>query len=220
MKKELRMSSASNSNSQTRRQLDELDALLERMLALPLSHLESSASARAAVDVDIPLPPTRTSFSEPVIRPTQPVEAPRPGEPTVQAWRVEMPATEPLSSEASASANIPSPLIFGQGISQASNEAFIPDSSPAPVPTFSPSSLSARIETSPTTTVAPPLPVVLWPIWLLNALFDAFACLFGPFGRWLTYPSVRNLMGWTGILMMLGAIGWALAEWYGIDWTR
>ncbi len=30
----------------------------------------------------------------------------------------------------------------------------------------------------------------------------------------------RNLLGWLGIAMIVGSLGWAAADWYGAAWTR
>jgi hypothetical protein len=65
-----------------------------------------------------------------------------------------------------------------------------------------------------------PLPVLLWPLWGFNRLFDVVFYLFGPLGGWLRRPFGRKVLGWLGILMILGAIGWGVADWYGMEWTR
>jgi hypothetical protein len=228
------MSSAQPPNSQTRHQLDELDALLQRMLALPLAGREEGNAPQPVVDAAIPLPPTRTNFADPIVRPMPPTQAPEPGEPAVQGWRVEFPrapetppaeAADNLASHlepnapAAATPALPAPMIFGQpsaggptpGDLTARPAAFERSFSPPAIPAASLSSRSAAAQ--------PPVPALLWPVLALNWVFDSIVCLFGPLGRWLTYPHVRNAMGWLGVLMTLSAIGWAVGEWYGFDWT-
>ena len=33
-------------------------------------------------------------------------------------------------------------------------------------------------------------------------------------------PTGRGILGWFGVLMILGAIGWAAFDWYRVDWNR
>jgi hypothetical protein len=54
---------------------------------------------------------------------------------------------------------------------------------------------------------------------LINKTFDVLAYLLGPVGASLRGPG-RNLLGWTGIVLIAAAAAWALGEWYGYDWPR
>jgi len=228
------MSPGQPPNNQTRHQLDELDALLQRMLALPLAGREEGNAPQPVVDAAIPLPPTRTTFADPVVRPTPPVEAPQPGEPSVQSWRVEFPrGPEGSSAEAGESIAghrepdapetvippLPAPMVFGQPSTAAPAPTDLPVRAPVFDRSFSPPPIPAARLSSRSATAEPPVPTLLWPIFALNRVFDGIVCLFGPLGRWLTYPRVRNTMGWLGVLMILSAIGWAVGEWYGFGWT-
>ena len=228
------MSSAQPPNNQTRHQLDELDALLQRMLALPLAGREDGNSPQPVVDAAIPLPPTRTTFAEPIVRPMPPTpEAPEPGQPSVQGWRVEFPHSPevppPEAADAPAdraepsaslptSAAVPAPMVFGQPSAPAPADP--PVRPPIFDRSFLPPPIPAARLSSRSAAAGPPVPTLLWPILALDWIFDSIVCLFGPLGRWLTYPRVRNAMGWLGVLMILGAVGWAVGEWYGFDWTR
>ena len=68
----------------------------------------------------------------------------------------------------------------------------------------------------------PGIPLWVWPFVLLNRIADGCLSLLGPPGRWLTTEGGKNFLGWTGVLMVLGAIGWGVADWlgYGFSWTR
>src|SRR5262249_23722874 len=59
--------------------------------------------------------------------------------------------------------------------------------------------------------------------WLLplvwgNRLFDACLVPFGPLGSWLRRSAGRNLLGWTGLLMLAATAGLALCDYLGWTW--
>jgi hypothetical protein len=111
-----------------------------------------------------------------------------------------------------------------------------PPAPPAGMPSFplalnhgqSPPSPAARDDAgipvpqwqAPKPTVEESVPVMIWPLVALNWIFDLLTYLLGPLGGWLRSAGGRNVLGWLGIVMIFGAIGWAIADWYGIDWTR
>jgi hypothetical protein len=43
----------------------------------------------------------------------------------------------------------------------------------------------------------------------INFVYDILTVILGPLGRWLRSPGGRALVGWAGILMLLGAAAWA-----------
>jgi hypothetical protein len=114
---------------------------------------------------------------------------------------------------ASTQAPYPFPVVFGQqpvGHAPLAANSTIPLALGVPTPQWQ----------IPTATAQPPLPFLLLPVLAVNRLFDAILYLFGPLGSLLRQPAGRNLLGWLGILMLLSAIGWGVADWYGLDWTR
>src|SRR5262245_17579856 len=149
------MSSAYTPNSQTRQQLDELDALLQRMLSLPLAHADGPEPTPPPAEASIPLPPTRRSFAQPLIRST-PSAISQSGQPAVEAWRVELPngmgmAPVPRGPDGvPASADIlqldsplrnlpvpgavPPPMIFGQPPTPSPQSVAVPPAPPTPPP--------------------------------------------------------------------------------------
>jgi len=50
-----------------------------------------------------------------------------------------------------------------------------------------------------------------------NRTFDHCTFWFGRPGRWLQGRTGRMALGWLGIGLLLGAVGWGLANWF--DWT-
>ena len=234
------------SHQQTSRELDELDALVQRMLSTPFSadepeKQESSKAAALSLEQFAPLPPTMKSPAPPVRTAVD--------KSVVYAWRAELPAAvaPPLDEPPMAL-----PVDTGEPVGMAEPRFFAPTAFPV-APTYSPPVLPAPVpypysvvfgqpiaapmqpvpvSAPPTTTIpspqwqAPkqpvrePLPFVLWPVYLLNKIFDLLSYFLGPLGTWLRQSSGRNVLGWLGILMVLGAIGWGAADWYGLDWIK
>lgn len=192
---------------QTRQQLDEIDTLLRRMLALPPLVGETPPAA----------PPPPSSYAPPHIRETPPAVAPAPGDPVVQSWRVEWPA-----AAAPVAPPPPSVVSWGAAVAAPAPPAAPPyavsmphvqQSAPPPVqgPTF--------VDQPPPSQLAPPLPGHLWPAVGVNWVFDALSYLLGPVGSWMR-GSGRPTLGWVGVLLLLAAAGWAVGEWTGVEWPK
>lgn len=224
-------------NQQTKQQLDELDALLQRMLALPVNAADRESAPPVQPAVFSPFPATLPLSQR----------APTNDDPIVQAWRVQAPVAEPngfastspppmaspvevplpaipeprffttppMTSPSAPATATPFPFSVVYGPQAASNMQS-PLSMPAPAAGL-PAPPWATQVASPE---QPPLSPGLWPLFALNKLFDLFTFLLGPLGTWLRQPSGRNTLGWLGVLMILGAVGWGVADWFGIDWTR
>jgi hypothetical protein len=198
-----------NSQLPTRQQLDEIDALLRRMLTLP--PLTGDAA-----------PPPPTSFpatppvSEAIVRETTP-----PQDAAVRSWRVEWPqqqAASPPPSVVAWGSPVPKPTALPPWATNAT-----PAAPPPPVAV-------------PVVAAQPPQPVISTPplaepvggdggsfaiamLKLVNGIFDILCFLLGPLGTWMRGPG-RNALGWIGILMILAAGAWAFAEWSGYEWPR
>jgi hypothetical protein len=202
------------SNLPTRQQLDEIDALLRRMLSLPSLAGEPSAAPPAS-------PPTTASvsFPTPTVREIPPPHPPAAGEPAVQSWRVEwpqQPAPQPTSMAA-----------WGAPVHPGPENPRWPASAQVHQPT-PPIPFGTPVAATP---VAPALPVesankdreigsVFHAVLALsNGTFNLITYLLGPLGAYLRGPG-RNLLGWIGIAMVVAAGAWAVGEWYGCDWPR
>ncbi|MCE9531079.1 MAG: hypothetical protein K8T89_08140 [Planctomycetes bacterium] len=211
----------------TRQQLDELDSLLQKMLALPLSAEPARpVSAPTSPEAFAPLPPTLP----------QPAPLPRfDTEQVMQIWKREVPLPEASAPQPSIvppfaiSVESPAPPLVVETLPNAVPYAMLyghdtgNPAAPAyaePVPSsFAPVGYRAPIWAKPAREHDEPTSLLAWPIVLLNRVFDAFSYLLGPLGTWFRMPSGRNFLGWTGVLMILGAIGLGVAGWYGVDWT-
>jgi hypothetical protein len=195
----------------TRQQLDELDLLMQRMLALPVDPPEDPA-------IPPPQPPPVTAVRESMahppderlstdtsdlsaMRPTPPAppEAPR----RIQDEQIrnkEQPNTE--------AARRPPPA-RSEGTQR---EAVSADFRASDLRVALQSALRIPLPASPVR-LAWPLRPLLW----INLAFDGSTAWLGPPGRWLRGPAGRSLLGWGGLLLLAAALAWL--AWDGIGWT-
>src|SRR5262245_39519014 len=204
------MSTPAPAQLPTRQQLDEIDALLRRMLALP-----PLASEPAAPSVPSPATPAPAPVSYPTVREVPPQRPPAVGEPIVQEWRVgwKQPATAPA----------PSVLTWADPVPLATPAEAPYDPQPlayllpSPAANPNPAGPVALPPGPPLTVPAPASPTaqsispILWPLILLNVTFNVPTYLLGPLGAWLR-GSGRTLMGWFGFGMIIAAGLWAAVE--------
>jgi hypothetical protein len=209
--------------NQTRQQLEELDALLQRMLSLPLSPAEAGEEPKplpASAKVPIPLPPAPPVL---LVKEMPPASPPVPGQPNVQAWRVEMPTPNPNPPPAQEpaintwSAPVKAPVQSPPTPTQGSSVVYGSDN-PATAPVVVETKSVAPPAAPPKKQSAPPLPVWVWPFYLLNLLFDLSTYTLGPFTRWLSYPATKHALGWLGVMMMILSFGFAVSLVLGFDW--
>jgi hypothetical protein len=163
-----------------RNQLDELEALMERMLALPVNP-PGDWSAPIAEYKSTP------SHDEEAIEERLSKPAPERELATLPPIFLELPKAE---------ARLP-----GKTVDQLQ---------PTPVAVDTPTP-----ERQIMVPVAVPLP--LRPIVWTNDAFDWCLSWFGPPGRWLSGPSGRNLLAWTAIICLLGALAWIVVDALGLD---
>lgn len=205
----------------TRQQLEEIDTLLKRMLSLP------PLAAEAAEPIPTPTP--MSPYATPTIREIPPTSPPVPGEPTVQAWRVEFPAAQmptPTPTPASVAA-WGTPVPEQPRFTVHTPQALVPAPMPAP---------TGPIAYNPPPPVTPyvaplsptPTPVavaergaspLLWPVLFVNGLYDFLSYVLGPGGTWLR-GSGRRMLGWLGVVMILASAGWLAGNWQGYDWPK
>jgi hypothetical protein len=163
----------------TREQLDELDALLQRMLELPV---DASGGDEAARPEEMPETPVAVAVAPAPVAPPEPpavVETePAPALPAV-ARALEAPPPFPSAPP------VPPRLV--------------PEARP-PLPIFRPAD------------AAPPW---LRSLIAVNRLFDRGMSRLGGPGLWLRRPRGRAVLGWTGLLLLAGALGLVLLGWIG-----
>ncbi len=189
---------------QTRQQLDDLDGLIQRMLTLPLTHLEDSQAKVTAEALRMPpeefapLPfPNRRMMAEARITPTETV-AHTGG--AVQGWRVEFGSTNqrlttlPLPGEIVEEQMLPYANVVAEEVAR--------PVLPAPRPQHSPRE---------------PLSPIAWPLYLTTRTFD-LVLGWGPFAG-LTKPTGKTLLGLAGLAMLVAAVVWAYYDWTEFRWT-
>ena len=199
---------APSPNDLTRQQLDELDALLQRMLSVPLAPPDTPMPVGAGRDAP-PLPPSwRIDPPAPSAGASLPhIALPDPPSSAVSLkFEPPAPASEPTPAPA-APAPAPKPVAKTVPASPAPAPAAKVALAPAPVAVPAPKPVVAAALPAPVP-VAPPVVLPLLPFVALNALFDAACGLFGPPGRVLRSGLFKHLYGLTGV----GLIAYTLAH--------
>jgi len=203
--------------------LDELDALMERMLALPVNDLE-----------DVPRePPQRPALAATLTVLEEPRESPSPSETVGQEELLnrEYPAAEsqadassyqtsetiPPSSDDFESSLAPSSPGFASGPNyEWRGQAAETTGAETLPPLIRPRSTAVLVPyRKPRRTLAGWL---LSPLVRFNLAFDRWMSRLGWAGGWARRPWGRLTLGLIGLGMMLGAIGWVLYDWS--NWTR
>lgn len=248
-------SPGSNPNDLTRQQLDELDALLQRMLSVAPPTGSAKPSAPPVPAAESPLirefsGATSTSPGLPSgwrADPNAPAKPPHLRESLPSGVATAMPemqaASMPTMAEPGSSAQTDSGHFphFGLPAGLTSPPASSPFSASPLTPVQASESTPARgplrgvdlpdlpkihqpeVEPEPKPFIeeeelaelvpAQPdpdrLPIALWPLFAVNWLIELVLRLMGPFGRWLTTPIMKHLLGWTGILLICGSALWA-----------
>lgn len=258
----------------TRQQLDELDALLQRMLSLPVNPSEGQSHASPPPQYAPPPPqyapppppqyappPMNYSFSAPTPPPMPAAPPPAPMPPRTMAPMppVPMPPPPPRPIEVgpgdqSWSVPLPSPgqvAVHGpwaggvDPLSVSMRTAVPPPPAPgslrvSTVPSpdeqnrmrdTPPPMQRLRIESPSNQTLvnsaaAAPNPAVrepwlafhLWPAAAIDWMCGSALGMFGAPGRWFGRGSGKLLIGWCGILMLCGAIGWGVVDYFGWSW--
>jgi hypothetical protein len=228
----------------TRQMLDELDALMERMLQLPINEPAEPIPAPHPG----PAPPSRneplgdTTGSRPLV-PTlsllqvqreemQPAGGTRPGS-AKQAGLGIRPTQGPAPDPAHQAAN-PShlPILGVVGYASANDvargAAALPElpgppaEPPQPfsdriVPPLSQPSVDSLLAEVP----EPEEPFASWfilPLVWGNRLFDRGTLMLGDSGSWLRTPMGRSALGMIGLVLLTAALLWLARDWFGWTW--
>ena len=216
----------------TRQMLDELDALMERMLAVPVSDGEEESPAPSAIpQKSRPLAPTLTLLQVPPEE--APVEEPRPelppldpphDRPNPSHLPIRAPRGNKAEDAAEFSATMAPSLLSNfsyrtpelpplPGLPAAAPEAF----SSRALPPLSSPSVDAVLDEVPEP-IASPMDWLLLPIIWCNRLFDHGTRVFGDSGNWLRSPLGRMLLGAVGLILLAAAGAWASRDWLGWTW--
>jgi hypothetical protein len=227
-----------------RQQLDELDALLQRMLTLPTNQTDDDAAepmpARRPIAAD-PTPTPAPSItrqprmmlldgSAPVVPPQSP---PATWDPH---WNINLNPQQGSSILGSRSPAASDPRLASQRLQpeasppvwRAETVAFAPShSEPTPQPPLSapaqavgpPIHRFTAPSMSPThQPIEEPTSMPLLPLVSLNRAFDAVMHCFGPLGQWFCTSTGRNVLGYAGLALLFASAAWGAAGWFG--WPR
>ncbi len=223
------MTSTPTSNDLTRQQLEELDALLQRMLSAPPANPEPRKPAVAEAPVveswrvdrpaplpprlhlvrpDLPAPPAAKlpapTFvpAEPPIPPTAPV----PSLPDLVFDPPAVPVTPSMPFLPSPAAGTPSDPFIADSTAEVDIPAF---GRFDPIPLFpSDPEPTTTVEPLEEVSISPGVPVALWPVFAVNWIAEECLKAFG--GESLTHPAAKWAMGVAGALMVIGAAAWTL----------
>lgn len=196
-----------------RRQLDELDALLQQMLCLPVNRPPEAEHAAADSTV---------AQGASTLQATATDAAAFAGYRTADFVPMTAPAAIPEESTLPREPEpAPLPPVESQvTIDELPREvyAFTASEAPArlavePPPDFRPSIPRPLPQPEPVET-----PAVLWPLVAVNAIFDLFTYPLGRPGRWLRSPSGRTFLGLSGLALLVAAgvcvaLGWSRWSW-------
>ena len=200
----------------------ELDSLLERMLALPVSYREEPESP-ASADPPPPhdLPPLIT-IAEAMPEPMSASTAPPPPVAIVDESLAPQPALDLAVAAGFQPAD--SPAASEPAWNKVAATGFHPFEAPAASESAG-SKPAATEEAAPipadeslTSSLEPPLPFWLWPLFWVNRCFDRCTAPLGAPGRWLRGPAGKSLLGWAGLLLLAIVGGIALHDWFGWTW--
>ena len=192
--------SSSPSLHPTRRQLDELDALMERMLELPVDSAAEGTN-EAATDSKSPSDSLNDAFTGF----------------TSAGFASYMTENETIQTGSSDAFNFNS-AIENPGSSASEREAspfaFQPSGLPPTAVGTQPSRSLVR-STDHSNDNAPP-PAWLWPVVGINRLYDGVMGSLGRPGKFFMSTG-RAWLGWIGLVMLAAALAWGILDW--ITWA-
>jgi len=196
----------------TRQQLDELESLIQRMLALPVEPAgEPLAAAGDRASTALPPAAAEPSRSETAVwqttneatdtRPTAADPPPGGGEDNhaTMMW------SEAADRTADAVQAADGRSITSEAAASLSDvfSAIRLEASAAPMPESRGPGLAAAMSS---------------PLVWMNAAFDGCTAWLGPAGGWLRSGRGRAVLGWTGLAFLSAALTWGVLEWTGWTW--
>ncbi len=224
------MATSISPNDLTRQQLDELDTLLQRMLALPLNKPEIPHPPMVAPPPPLPeMPPIngmwRTDRADMEVKSPY-FAAPQP-EPAMTLSHAVSPSglTRPGPS---AFAVIPPPGTLRGVDAPATPAGFVPikmNSVSAPAHPFGnvnpfhlppPATAGVKLQAA-----APSrLPVMMWPVFGVNTILEFALKLLGPVGTVVLKPPVKMFLGFAGLALLAAAGAWAAMGMGWVHWPQ
>lgn len=198
----------------TRQMLDELDTLMEKMLALPVNHLEdgspiyptAAASAPVAVQEPVTTPP-------PYSGPTRPAPAPNRSSAQVLVGQLSV-LHSPASAQASPDLEsrgrklAPSSTQAGETWTGSPEDDVLPPLVQLPAPMME-SKLPAAARSA----------FRFHPLLWINQGFDLLTQRLGLVGSWLRSSRGRMMLGFLGLTLLALAAAWWLKDSMGWTWA-
>jgi hypothetical protein len=221
---------AAQAQTATRKQLDELDALLQKMLGQPASSPGDGPIPRnGAADSTIGQAATPNSPPRP---PQFPPAAVAYGVPPAVAFAASSPTGATAATEKRPGWSIDLNPKDGSSVlaNRTANAAVTPQQQPtndrpSPIGLLSVTTIPAPVADSVATpmpsaivTAAYDVPTVLRPVAWVNDRCDAALRLLGPIGRVFTSPGGRTLMGYVGLAMLAASVASGALAWIGWSW--
>lgn len=211
------MATAPSPNDLTRQQLDELDALLQRMLTLPLSppepppgpvYVSPPLPPPIPIPVSVPVaaPPAAVSFapSTPALWRADPPSAPSPVAPDLLRFPAPSVAPRPTSPPADP---LPVPVPTPRKAPPPREPADFREEPPVPpaVAPPPPAAVPVPVAAAPleSTPASEPVPLLVAPLVLFNRGLDAALGALGLPGRVLRSGPVKNLLGLAGVGLLV-----------------
>jgi hypothetical protein len=214
----------------TKQMLDELDALMDKMLTLPVSDLDDAAAFPPPIVKEPTLSATLTILeppSDPAPTPTAPHGKKAARMPSYQT--LELAAPQPkMETPAAPEQPLPSPFNpphFALPAEEASEPEPLEFETPEPEPLTNevvPVSVLPKLEPLMKEIADPPTSLqtqlLYQPLMWVNQGFDRSTLVLGGAGRWMRSEGGRMLLGFSGIALMLAAVVWLLKDWLGWNW--
>jgi hypothetical protein len=208
----------------TRQQLDELDALIQQMLNLPVKHFDADAGVVAPPELTA-VPSIAANDSPSASIESRPMF--RNGEHTaIGGLRETMRSPDDSGSAPGEMVERPAepgnrdPAI-GKPLAPGQPSAFRAE--PEQEPTWISKKVGERRQIerpSPGRLDRAASGTTLWlvPLKIVNYVFDGGTYPFDPLGRWLRRDTGRTFVGWTGLILLASAVAWAILERIGWTW--
>jgi len=203
----------------TRQMLDELDALMERMLALPVNDLADQAPV-----VPQPLSAKVTVVETPqaTVEAPGPAPAPATGSGMVLVGRLSAPPSYTTEMEEVK----PRPKKRDKELKPASEQIMEKQANLWTESLPSPDEILPPLVVKPAPVEVKRFPrkrrslsgVALQTLMWINQVYDRGTLVLGPLGRWLRGVQGRKLLGLIGLGLLALAALWLLHDWLGWNW--
>jgi len=230
-------------NDLTRQQLDELDALLQRMLSLPLNKAETAKvpPAPPLPLPELPVPSSRPSVSlwrsdaAPISKSPYIAAEPEPAIAYAPSFATVAAPPEaisrhysppPVTGGSGTLRGVDAPALpygypdhFGHHDAESASAAVIPSAygrlDLADVNPFADSGAHAPLPAP--TAASSGVPFFAWPVVACNWLIEAALGWMGPLGAIARTPALKHLLGFAGFLLLVGAGVWCAK---GMGWVN